>query len=72
MPATTRFTDPELPEPPALYLALELSNRSWKLAFSTGLGQKPRIRSIPARDLKALKREITSAPDRLGLDPFPA
>ncbi len=41
MSATTRFTDPTLPEPPALYLALELSNRSWKLAFSTGHGQKP-------------------------------
>ena len=38
MSATTRFTDPTLPEPPALYLALELSNRSWKLAFSTGHG----------------------------------
>ncbi len=36
MSATTRFTDPVLPDPPALYLALELSSRSWKLAFSTG------------------------------------
>jgi len=53
MPATTR-TLTRLPEPPVLYLALELSNRSWKLAFSTGLGQKPRLRSIPARDLDAL------------------
>ena len=43
MPATTRITHPALPEPPALYLALELSNRSWKLAFSTGLGQKARL-----------------------------
>ncbi len=41
MSATTRFTDPTLPEPPALYLALELSNRSWKLAFSTGHGHRP-------------------------------
>jgi hypothetical protein len=50
MSATTRFSHRLLPEPPALYLAFELSNRSWKLAFSTGLGQKARIRSIPARD----------------------
>lgn len=68
MPATTRFVDPELPEPPALYVALELSNRSWKLAFSTGLGQKARIRSIPARDLDALEREIASARRRFRLD----
>ena len=46
MPATTR-TLIHLPEPPVLYLALELSRRSWKLAFSTGLGQKPRLRSVP-------------------------
>jgi transposase len=64
MPATTR----SLPQPPALYLAFELSNRSWKLAFSTGLGQKPRIRAVPARDLDALEREIETAKRRFGLD----
>jgi transposase len=67
MPATTR-TLIRLPEPPVLYLALELSNRSWKLAFSTGLGQKPRLRSIPARDLDALLREISAARRRFHLD----
>ncbi len=67
MSATTRFTDPALPEPPALYLALELSNRSWKLAFSTGHGQKPRFRNVPARDLDALTREIALARTRFEL-----
>ncbi|MCH8205940.1 MAG: hypothetical protein IH956_02940 [Chloroflexi bacterium] len=67
MAATTRFTDPMLPDPPALYLAFELSNRSWKLAFSTGLGQRARLRSIPARDLGALGREITAARARFHL-----
>ncbi len=67
MSATTRFTDPTLPEAPALYLALELSNRSWKLAFSTGHGQKPRFRNVPARDLGALTREIALARTRFGL-----
>jgi transposase len=67
MAATTRFNDPVLPDPPALYLAFELSNRSWKLAFSSGLGQKPRMRSIPARDLQALTAEITAARARLRL-----
>jgi len=66
MPATTR-TLIRLPEPPVLYLALELANRSWKLAFSTGLGQKPRLRSIPARDLDALLREIGAARRRFHL-----
>ncbi|MCK5651047.1 MAG: IS110 family transposase [Gemmatimonadetes bacterium] len=67
MSATTRFTDPTLPDPPALYLALELSNRSWKLAFSTGHGQKPRFRNVPARDLDTLTREIARARTRFGL-----
>ena len=67
MSATTRFTDPVLPEPPALYLALELSNRSWKLAFSTGHGQKPRFRNVSARDLEALTREIALARTRFDL-----
>ena len=67
MSATTRFTDPILPDSPALYLAFELSNRSWKLAFSTGLGQKPRIRNVPARDLEALAREISKARRRFHL-----
>ena len=53
MAATARFNDPTLPDSPALYLAFALSNRSRKLAFSSGLGQKPRIRSIPARDPQA-------------------
>lgn len=68
MSATTRFSHRLLPEPPALYLAFELSNRSWKLAFSTGLGQKARIRSIPARDLEILDREIAAARRRFTLD----
>ncbi len=67
MTATTHATHLPLPEPPALYLALELSNRSWKLAFSTGLGQKPRIRNIPARSLDALELEISKARHRFHL-----
>lgn len=66
MPATTRLSAGTLPEPPVLHLAFELANRSWKLGFSTGLGQKPRIRSVPARDLEALQREIARARRRFG------
>jgi len=50
---------------PCLYMAFELSNKEWKLGFGTG--GNPRIRSIPARDLKALWREIDLAKEKLGL-----
>jgi hypothetical protein len=34
---------------PTLLLAFELGERTWKLGFTMGLGQPPRIRQIPAR-----------------------
>lgn len=50
---------------PCLYMAFELGDSNWKLAFGTG--GNPRIRSIAARDLKAMWREIEMAKERLGL-----
>jgi transposase len=50
-----------------LYLAFELSGNSWKLAFTVGLGPKPRLRTIPARDTAAVLREIQKAKARFGL-----
>ena len=38
-----------------LYLAFELSQKQWKLGFTVGMGQRPRIRTIQARDLQALQ-----------------
>jgi len=52
---------------PKLYLALELGWTSWNLAFTTGMAQKPRLRTIPARDLAGLQREIQRAKQRFGL-----
>jgi transposase len=52
---------------PVLHLALELSWTTWKLAFTVGAGQKPRLRSIPARDTDALMGEIRAARRRFGL-----
>ena len=52
---------------PALYLALELSGNSGKLAFTVGLGQKPRLRTIPARNTAALLPEIQKAKARFDL-----
>jgi transposase len=47
-----------------LYLAFELGESDWKLAFTIGLGQKPRLRSMPARDLPRLQEEIAKAKQR--------
>ncbi len=49
---------------PHLYIAFELSNTEWKLGFTIGFGQKPRIRTVHARDLEALQREIRTAKKR--------
>jgi len=50
-----------------LYLALELGNTGWKLGFTIGLGQAPRLRTLKARDLTGLRREIELAKVRFGL-----
>jgi transposase len=50
-----------------LYLALELGWSKWQLAFTTQAGQKPRLRTIKARDLKSLEEEIRSAKQRFCL-----
>ncbi len=52
---------------PVLYLALDLGNSTWKLAFSIGLGQKPRIKTINARSTLSLVMEIRAAKKRFGL-----
>ena len=65
--SATHMTDSTTATMPVLYLALELSWTSWKLAFTVGAGQKPRLRSIPARDTDALMLEIRKAKDRFGL-----
>lgn len=50
-----------------LYLAFELGEKEWKLAFSVGLGQKPRLRSMGARNLAMLRTEIVRAKKRFAL-----
>jgi transposase len=54
-------------EGPVLYLVFELGNAEWKLGFSVGFGQRPRVRTIPARDLEGLQREFKLAKTRFGL-----
>jgi hypothetical protein len=50
---------------PVLYMALELSNRSWRLAF--GDGAKHRQVSVPAADLAALGCAVAKAKERFKL-----
>src|SRR3989338_3184559 len=52
---------------PALHLAFEVGQAKWKLGFTTGLGQRPRERTIAARDLPVLAQEIHRAQERFGL-----
>ena len=49
-----------------LYLAMELSNSKWKLFFSNG--EKIRSKSISARDLDSLSKEIEVAKQRFKLN----
>lgn len=48
-------------DPRVLYMAFELGISEWKLAFTTDLGRQPRLRVMPARDVKRLEREVTAA-----------
>lgn len=50
-----------------LYVAIELSGEKWKLGFTIGPGQNPRVRTVAARDLNQLKSEIRLAKQRFGL-----
>src|SRR5437667_86316 len=50
-----------------LYLAFELRSNEWKLGFTTEPGATPRVRTMPARDLARLTREIADAQQWFGL-----
>jgi transposase len=52
---------------PTLLLAFELGERTWKLGFTTGLGQRPRIRQIAARATDRVLEEIARAKVRFRL-----
>src|SRR5438128_221442 len=50
-----------------LFVAFELSEKTWKLGFTTGHGQKPRERTMTARHQERILDEIAQAKRRLGL-----
>lgn len=53
--------------PACLLIAFELSQRTWKLGFTAGPGQRPRIRQIAAGAVDRLPAEIARAKTRLKL-----
>jgi transposase len=50
-----------------LFVAFELSEKTWKLGFTTGHGQKPRERSMDAGNQAHLLHEVAQAKKRCGL-----
>ena len=68
MNTETTLRDEDNSFQPHLYMAFELSQSKWKLGFTIGFGQKPRIRTIKARDLAALQVEIKAVP----VEPLPS
>jgi transposase len=52
---------------PTLLVALEIGTKDWKVATTIGLGQAPRIHTVPAGDFQSLVEELLSAKRRFGL-----
>jgi len=67
MEPETTCTSNDTTEKRKFYMAMELSQKEWKLGFSVGPGQAPRLRSVPGRDLESLMAEIQLARERFGL-----
>jgi transposase len=66
MTATTRPASVSVSEP-TLYVAFELGQKEWKVALTSGFGIEPVVRTIRARDLRAVERVLGEARTRLGL-----
>ena len=63
----THSVDSTVVTAPVLYLSLELGWKTWKLAFTIGRGQKPRVRTITGRNTEAFLAEVKAAKKRFGL-----
>jgi len=63
MLTTTRGSESSV-QPVTLFVAFELGSTRWKLAFAVGLGHRPRVVQLPARDLGRVWKEIARAKTR--------
>lgn len=66
MATTTRDRESSVPAA-ELFMAFELGSTRWKLAFAVGVGGRPRLVQIPARDVARVWREIARAKTRFGV-----
>jgi transposase len=66
MTATTRPEFGSVREP-ALYVAFELSAKTWKLAMTSGFGVAPWLRTVGSGNLAGVDRAIQEAKRRMGL-----
>jgi transposase len=66
MVTMTRMSECSAPGP-ALLLAFELGQRIWTLGFTVGVGQRPRVRQIPAGAVERIGLEVARAKTRFGL-----
>src|SRR3989475_11738551 len=57
----------ERPTEGSLFVAFELSEKTWKLGCTTGHGQKPRERTVSARQQERVLDEIAQAKRRMAL-----
>jgi transposase len=48
-------------------MAIELSEKKWKLGFTVGFGQSSRLRDVGSQDMVGLVKEIRQAKERFGL-----
>jgi len=69
MAPVTTHAHQSTPPTPVLHVAFELADQRWKLAFTPGLGQRPRGRTVAARDLDAVRQEVARALTRFRLPP---
>ena len=67
MTRTDQSTASMSTSPLTLLVAFELGDRTWKLGFTTGIGQRPRVRQLPAGAVDRVLEEITRAKARLGV-----
>jgi transposase len=67
MTTTVTYHEQRNPTEATLFVAFELSEKTWKLGFTTGHGQKPRECTVTARHHEHVLNEIAQAKRRFGL-----
>lgn len=65
MTVTTQHAESNAPGDRRLLMAIELGRRQWKLGFTTGVGQRPRRRTVSTNAWDRVGEEIAAAKSRL-------